>query len=427
MFKHLKIKENRYIDTIHETAKWGAKGVWGPGETETGVCRLALSDEDKKVRDWFVEEVKSLGCKVTIDAMGNIFAVYPGKNEGLPLAIGSHLDTQPTGGRYDGILGVLGGLEVIRTMKDNDFVPNYPIAVIDWTNEEGARFPKSLMSSSVWAEVIDKEEVYNLKSITDKKPVTVLEELERIGYKGETEVSYKANPIKAHFEIHIEQGPILEENEKKIGVVNGVQAYSWTNVRVKGLAVHTGSTPFKSRSDALLAASAMIVKGNEIAKKHSGLFSVGSIECLPNVANVVPEEVVFIADVRSTADESLYAIKKEYEAEFTKIAGDLGKNTTVVFEELITFENTRFDKKCIECVRSSASELFGEDKIMDIISGPGHDSCATATKVPTTMIFIPSKNGISHNPAEYSSPEQCHEGFQVLLNSVLKYDSLRTD
>ncbi len=229
----LTIKQGRLIETIHETANWGAKGVWGPESTQTGVCRLALSDLDKKVRDWFVQETEKLGCQVKIDEMGNIFAIYPGKNQGPPIGIGSHLDTQPNGGRYDGILGVLLGLEVLRTLKDNNYTPNYPIAVIDWTNEEGARFPTSMVSSGVWAGKIPLETAWSLKSL-DVNPVSMKHELERIGYNGDVKASYLENPLACHFELHIEQGPVLENEKKKIGVVTGVQAFEWNLVTVTG-------------------------------------------------------------------------------------------------------------------------------------------------------------------------------------------------
>lgn len=426
-FQNLKIKPNRLINSIHETAQWGAKFPWGPESTQTGVCRLTLTDDDKKVRNWFVEEVKSLGCTVNIDKLGNIFAIYPGKNEGIPTAIGSHLDTQPTGGRYDGILGVLSGLEVLRTMKDNSFVPNYPIAVINWTNEEGARFPVSLMSSLVWSGARDLEETYKLKSITDDTPVTVKQELERIGYLGDVEVSYKENPIKCHFEIHIEQGPILEQEKKKIGVVVGAQAYSWNKVIVKGKATHTGTTPFVARSDALLAASLMISKGSELAKKHDGLLSVGVLNLLPSVVNVIPDHVEFVVDTRHVETSSMYKIVEEYKQEFVKIAETAGKKISVEFETIMTSESVKFNEECISCVRSSAIELFGEENVRDIVSGAGHDSCATSACVPTSMIFIPSKDGVSHNPEEYSTPTEVADGFKTLINAVLKYDSLRRD
>lgn len=405
----------------------GCKGVWGPKSSETGVCRLALSDLDKGVRDWFVEETEKLGCKTTVDQLGNIFAVFPGQKEGLPTAIGSHLDTQPTGGRYDGILGVLSGLELLRTLKDNNIVPNYPIAVIDWTNEEGARFPKSVMSLGVWAGLASLEDTYKLESVTDDVPVSVKHELERIGYLGKVEANYKKNPIAAHFEIHIEQGPVLEMEDKKIGVVVGGQAYEWYKVKVTGKAQHTGTTPLAARSDALLAASKMMVKGNEIASKHKGLFSVGILNIEPAVVNVIPEDVSFTVDIRHVEDKDLLNIANELKLEFAKIAsGEPGKKVTVEFEHIQTSDAVKFAEECITCVRESAVELFGESQVRDIVSGAGHDSCATSTVVPTSMIFIPSKDGVSHNPEEYSTPEQVEEGLQVLIAAVLKYDSRRT-
>lgn len=424
----LTITENRLIDTIHETAQlFGAKGIWGQEITETGVCRLALSDEDKGVRDWFVKEVTSLGCQVKIDELGNIFAIYPGKNEGKPTGIGSHLDTQPTGGRYDGIYGVLSGLEVLRTMKDNNFTPNYPICVVDWMNEEGARFPMSMMSSAVWAGAADKAEVYNMKSVTDQTPVTVLDELKRIGYLGDVPCDYRENPLAAHFEIHIEQGPILEDEKKKIGKVQGIQALKWIEVVMKGKAQHTGTTPFRSRSDALLASSKIVVKGNEIAHKYGGLFSVGIMDLVPAVVNVIPEEVRFVMDLRHHFDEKIeqmYTELKEAMAEITALSGvKLGYETKVIVDQAAV----HFDKTCMRCIKEASDELFGEDQSLEIVSGAGHDSGLTSLQVPTAMIFIPSRDGVSHNPEEYSTPEQVADGFKVLLHAVLKYDSIRTE
>lgn len=425
-FKDLTIKPGRLLATIHETSdNFGAKGVWGPESTQTGVCRLTLSDLDKQVRDWFIVETKKLGCTVKVDEVGNIFAIYPGKDNSVPpTAIGSHLDTQPTGGRYDGILGVLSGLEVLRTLKENNYVPNYPIAVINWTNEEGARFPMSIMASSVWSEQIPKKVVYNLESVTDNPPVTVEHELKRIGYMGETKASYKENPIAAHFEIHIEQGPILENEEKEIGIVTGVQAYAWYKVKVNGKASHTGTTPFAARSDALLAASKMVVKGNEIATKHQGLFSVGVFNLNPGVVNVIPGDVSFTVDARHVKDDVLSQIIDDVKTEFDAIAKSSGRTIQVEFEHIYTSNAVLFHPDCIKCVTESAKELFG-NKVRTIVSGAGHDSCATNSRVPTSMIFIPSRDGISHNPEEYSTPQQVANGFEVLLNAVLKYDLLR--
>lgn len=424
----LSVTENRLIDTIHETAQlFGAKGEWGSQVTETGVCRLALSDEDKGVRDWFVKEVTGLGCQVKIDELGNIFAIYPGKHEGKPTGIGSHLDTQPTGGRYDGIYGVLSGLEVLRTLKDNNYTPNYPICVVDWMNEEGARFPMSMMSSAVWAGAADKTEVYNMKSVTDQNPVTVLEELKRIGYLGDVPCSYKENPLAAHFEIHIEQGPILEDQNKKIGRVQGIQALKWVEVVMKGKAQHTGTTPFRSRSDALLASSKIVVTGNEIAHKYGGLFSVGIMELEPAVVNVIPEKVRFVMDLRHHFDEKIEQMYAELKQAMGEIVATSGVNLTYEMKESVNQAAVHFDKTCMNCIKEASDEIFGEDQSLAIVSGAGHDSGLTSLQIPTAMIFIPSRDGVSHNPEEYSTPEQVADGFKVLLHAVLKYDSIRTE
>lgn len=428
--ENLSIEKGRLLDTIHQTAKIGAKGIWGSEPTETGVCRLSLSDLDKRVRQWFISEAKSLGCEIKVDKVGNIFAIYSGKNRGAPCAIGSHLDTQPTGGRYDGVLGVLAGLEVLRTMKDNNYVPNYPIAVVNWTNEEGARFPMSMMASSLWAENVPEELIMNLESITDQKPVTVEHELKRIGFNGELEASYKKNPLAAHFELHIEQGPVLENEKKKIGIVTGVQAYDWYKVTIQGRASHTGTTPLNARSDAIFAASQMITKCREIALKNNGLVSVGVLEVEPGVVNVIPKNVSFTYDARHIHDEGLLKINEDLVAEFKKIADNSnGHSSTetlrLEFEHMFNSKAVHFHETCINCVRNASVELFGSDQVKEIVSGAGHDSCPISIRCPTSMIFIPSRNGISHNPEEFSTPEQINEGFEVLLRAVLSYDKSR--
>lgn len=430
MTKGLSIVQGRLLDTIHHTAQYGAKGVWGEAPTETGVCRLSLSDLDKQVRDWFVSETKKLGCEIKIDAVGNIFAIYPGKNEGHPTAIGSHLDTQPTGGRYDGVYGVLAGLEVLRILKENSFVPNYPIAVVNWTNEEGARFPKSIMASSLWAGNVSEHSIMNLKSITDQEPVTVEHELKRIGYKGEIPASYKINPLAAHFELHIEQGPILESENKKIGIVTGAQAYDWYKVTVNGNSSHTGTTPLSSRSDALFAASQMITKCNEVAHKYDGLVSVGVIDVEPAVVNVIPNKVSFVYDARHASDNELSKIhadlKEAFEEVVRKSQGHLSpKPLELSIEHIFHSKAVHFHSDCISSVREAAVDLYGESEVREIMSGAGHDSCSTSSRCPTSMIFIPSKNGVSHSPEEYSTPEQIDEGLRVLLGAVLRYDDLR--
>lgn len=424
----LAVEPDRLINTIHETANsFGAKGKWGDHHTETGVCRLALSDEDKGVRDWFVREVTGLGCKVKVDQLGNIFAIYPGKNEGKPTGIGSHLDTQPTGGRYDGIYGVLSGLEVLRTMKDNKFTPNYPICVVDWMNEEGARFPVSMMSSAVYAGALPLQEIYELKSVTDSVPVTVYDELKRIGYLGDTPCSYEENPLAAHFEIHIEQGPILEENQKKIGLVQGIQALKWTEIIMKGKAQHTGTTPFKSRSDALLASSKCVVLGDQIAHKYGGLCSVGIMELQPAVVNVIPEQVRFVVDMRHHLDEKIETMYAEFQDGMREIVKLSGVKLAFEMKSLVDQKAIHFDETCKKCIKDASDELFGASESLALVSGAGHDSGLVSQKCPTSMIFIPSRDGVSHNPEEYSTPEQVADGFKVLLNAVLKYDQLRTE
>ncbi|EEQ47477.1 hypothetical protein CAWG_06054 [Candida albicans WO-1] len=425
----LTIKQGRLIETIHETANWGAKGVWGPESTQTGVCRLALSDLDKKVRDWFVQETEKLGCQVKIDEMGNIFAIYPGKNQGPPIGIGSHLDTQPNGGRYDGILGVLSGLEVLRTLKDNNYTPNYPIAVIDWTNEEGARFPTSMISSGVWAGKIPLETAWSLKSL-DVNPVSMKHELERIGYNGDVKASYLENPLACHFELHIEQGPVLENEKKKIGVVTGVQAFEWNLVTVTGKSSHAGTTPMNTRSDAIMMASKIILMAIEVASREGGLATVGTLDLEPRSVNVIPNIVKFSLDVRHVKDDILEKIMNEIKTKAAKIAqtninSSFAKPLTVEFQNLIISPAINFNQTNIDTVRKSALQLFKENEIRDIVSGAGHDSCFTSSRVPTSMIFIPSKDGVSHTPEEYSSPQEVENGFQVLLRSVLLYDEMR--
>lgn len=427
--QNLKINSKELVETIHSTAEmFGAKGVWGPESTQTGVCRLALSDIDKQVRDWFVAETKKLGCTIKVDECGNIFATYPGKyNDKNPTGMGSHLDTQPTGGRYDGIYGVLAGLQVLRTLKENDVVPNFPITLVDWCNEEGARFPMSLMASSVWAGAKNKEEIYALQDVYDSK-ITVLDELKRIGYLGDVECSYKANPLHCHFEIHIEQGPILEEYGKKIGVLTGAQAYNWLDVKITGMSQHTGTTPLEFRRDALLATAQVITGVNEAAKRHKGLASIARLNLLPDIVNVIPGEVEFILDIRHETDEGLALVRKDClavieEACLNKIGN--GTKLPYTITDPYPYLATHFNKDLIKVVDESATSIVGADMKHTMVSGAGHDSCATNLVIPTAMIFVPSKDGVSHNPSEHTEPEELETGFKVLLETILRYDHAR--
>lgn len=410
--------------------------------------RLSLSDSDKEARDWFATTTEALGCKVHVDEMGNQFAVRPGvNNDEPPTYAGSHLDTQPSGGRYDGILGVTAGIEMLRTLNDNWIETAYPVGVINWTNEEGARFPMSMVSSGVWAGSVPLEKAYNLKSVIPADdPPTMKSELERIGYLGSVEASPKGSPMAAHFELHIEQGPILEAERRRIGVVQGVQAYKWFTIFVKGRDAHTGATSFQHRADALLEASKMILASHKIAARHKGLASTGILTLRPGSTNTVPGSVQFSLDIRAPIDETVEAVEKECHAAFSAIAKgediegvNIGcapsdRHCTVEWQTDFVSPATHFHDDCIACVQQAGSDLCeGGDvdgknigswgKLMT--SGAGHDSVYTNKHVPTSMIFVPCRDGVSHNPAEYSSPEACADGANVLLGAVLRYDQLR--
>lgn len=425
----LAIASGRLNSTILETgSQFGAAHRWGELPHEFGMRRLAGTDEDHQMRDWFIKECKSLGCKIKIDKIGNIFAVYPGKDKSgaPPTATGSHLDTQPEAGKYDGILGVLAGLEVLRTFKENDFTPNYDVCVVVWFNEEGARFARSCTGSSVWSHDLDLEEAYNLLSVGEDKPESVLESLSKIGYVGETPASYKENQIDAHFELHIEQGPILEDENKKIGIVTGVQSYHWARITVQGEGAHAGTTPWRLRKDAMLMSAKMIVAAADIAKSHQGLFTCGIIDAKPYSVNIIPGEVSFTIDIRHPDDAVEAVILQEVKDEFAKLLKDNTAGAlSYQWDVLQISPAVKFNDTCVECVSRSAFAQFEKSQVRQIWSGAGHDSCQTAPHVPTSMIFIPSKDGLSHNYHEYSSAEEVEDGFKVLLQAIINYDNYR--
>ncbi|KAJ8090094.1 hypothetical protein PM082_018674 [Marasmius tenuissimus] len=440
----LKVNGNRLMQELHETCRFGTGERWGSAPTETGMYRLALSDSDKEARDWFVAKMKELGCTITVDEVGNTFAVRPGRSEGPATFIGSHLDTQPTGGRYDGILGVLAGVEALKVLQENDVETEYPVGVVNWTNEEGARFPISMMGSGVWADQLTLDRVHALQEVGGGT-ATLRSELERIGYLGKTPASYKAMPMAAHFELHIEQGPILETRAKKIGVVEGAQAYKWFTVDVKGRAAHTGTTPFNARSDALLLASKLILHSHRIATAHSALASTGILTLTPGSTNTIPGSVTFSLDIRSPKDDVVKAVEKTLKRDFATLAagqdiGDLHSGGTPSQSSFDVFwrtdsatSATYFHKDCIRCVRGAAFATLGgsqvepEELVENMTSGAGHDSVYASRRCPTSMIFVPCRDGVSHNPTEYTSPEDCEIGAQVLLQSLLRYDRLRAE
>ncbi|SPC66977.1 related to N-carbamoyl-L-amino acid hydrolase [Ustilago sp. UG-2017b] len=363
------------------------------------------------------DEAQKLGCSVTVDQMGNMFLIRPGKSIGHPTAMGSHLDTQPTSGRYDGIFGIMAGLEALRTLNDHDIQTEYPVALVNWTNEEGARFPQSIVGSGVWCGDVPLEKAWGLQDVKDSC-LTMKSELERIGFLGETKCSHEAMPLAAHFELHIEQGPILEATGKKVGIVQGGQAYKWFNVNVGGRDCHTGSTPFETRSDAMLCASRIIVESNRIAKEHQGLASTGASTQYPvkysshSTSDTLPPK----NSPLSVPSLNLPPAALPQESE---------KGCQLEWTETFNSPAITFHRDCIACVRKAVEAIYGADQGKDIYSGAGHDTCSTSKRCPSSMIFITSRDGVSHNPREYSSPEDCAIGAQVLMDAALLYDSQR--
>lgn len=397
------------------------------------MCRLALSDEDRAVRDWFVCELKRLRCTVTVDAMGNIFGVRAGRRAGPPTAMGSHLDTQPTGGRYDGILGVHAALEVLRVLDAAGAETEFPVAAVSWTNEEGARFPKSMHGSAVWAHAVSQADGYALADVSDAA-VTARAELARIGYLGPVPCSHAATPLGAHFELHIEQGPVLEREGRTVGVVRGGQAYRWFEVAVAGRDSHAGTTPLDARADPVLCAARIIAAADDVARAHDGLATTGMFRLAPGSVNTSAREAVFSVDIRHMQDARLDAIEAALRARADEIAaGGAGagpgrtKPCRVEWRPLFANPAIAFDAGCVAAVRAAAVAAAGEHGTRDIYSGAGHDSCLTALHCPTAMVFVPCKDGLSHNPEEYATPEHCTTGAQVLLDAVLAYDSTRTE
>ena len=406
---NLTINPHRLWDSLMETAQMG-------GTPKGGIKRLTVSDEDKRVRDWFKAECEKLGCVVEVDEVGNMFATREGKRKDLaPIALGSHLDTQPTGGKFDGVLGVLGALEALRTLVDMGYETNAPIMIVNWTNEEGSRFAPAMLCSGVYAGVFTSDYAYSRE---DRQGIKLGDELERIGYKGK----HKAGAIKfsSMFELHIEQGPILEAEEKMIGVVTGVQGMRWYEVTVTGQESHTGATPMGLRKNALLASARMIDAINDVGMAHlPGVASVGLIENRPNSRNVVPGEVFFTVDLRHPDEKVLDKMEAAYREALPKIAEAL----KVTFEEKCIWKSpaVKFAPELIDCVRIGAKQAGFTSR--EMASGAGHDAAYIARVAPTTMIFVPCLGGISHNEAESTTLEECGAGAQVLLNAVLAHDA----
>jgi N-carbamoyl-L-amino-acid hydrolase len=404
---NLRVNGDRLWDSLMDMAKIGP-GLRG------GNNRQTLTDEDGEGRKLFQSWCEKAGLSMTVDTMGNMFFLRPGEDaDADPVYMGSHLDTQPTGGKYDGVLGVLGGLEVMRTLNDMNIRTKRPIVVTNWTNEEGTRFAPAMLASGVFAGVLDQDWAY---ARTDAKGKKFIDELERIGWKGDEPVGKRK--IHAMFELHIEQGPILEAENKDIGVVSHGQGLWWLQVTLTGKEAHTGSTPMKMRKNASLGLGKMLQLVNEIAMAHQpdAVGGVGHIDVSPNSRNVLPGTVVFTVDIRSPELGKLTAMRSQVEEKAQAICAELGVGYAM--EAVGHFDPVTFDPTLVARVRAAAEKLGYSH--MDIISGAGHDACWAAKVAPATMIMCPCVDGLSHNEAEDISQEWASAGADVLFHAVLE-------
>src|SRR2546423_2159291 len=407
--QNLVIDAERLWGELMETAAIG-------GTPKGGICRLTLTALDRRVRDWFKTRGEALGCAVTGDDMGAMFARRRGQRDDIPpIAMGSHLDTQPTGGKFDGVLGVLGALEALRTLVQAGYETFAPIEVVNWTNEEGSRFAPAMVASGVFAGAFTRDWAISRE---DRAGITFGSALDAIGYRGAEKCGQ--HPLSAFFELHIEQGPILEAETKEIGIVTGVQGMRWYEVTVTGEAAHTGATPMRLRKNALLGAARLVERINAIAERHApaALGAVGLMEVRPNSRNVVPGEVFFCVDLRHPDAAMLDQLEAAFTKSLHEICDPIG--LAVSSSRIWDQPPVRFDAGCVASVRRAAA-LSGFSA-QEIISGAGHDAAYVSRVAPTAMIFVPCRNGISHNEAEYTSKEQCAAGAQVLLQTVLDYD-----
>ncbi len=405
--QNLRINGDRLWDSLMEMAKIGP-GVAG------GNNRQTLTDEDADGRALFQKWCEDAGCSMGLDQMGNMFARREGADpEALPVYVGSHLDTQPTGGKYDGVLGVLGGLEIIRTLNDLGIKTKHPIVATNWTNEEGTRYAPAMLSSGVFAGMHTQDWAYAREDAEGKK---FGDELNRIGWRGDEEVG--ARKMHAFFELHIEQGPILEAEGKDIGVVTHGQGLSWTQVTVTGKDAHTGSTPMPMRKNAGLAMARILEKVDEIAWSHAphAVGAAGHIDVYPNSRNVIPGKAVFTVDFRSPELDVITDMENRLRVAAEDIVEEMGLQ--IEFEKVGGFDPVKFDEGCVAAVRDAAERLGYSHT--DIISGAGHDACWINRVAPTAMVMCPCVDGLSHNEAEEISKDWAAAGADVLLHAVVE-------
>ncbi len=410
---NLRINGDRLWDSLMEMAKIGP-GIAG------GNNRQTLTDEDAEGRSLFQNWCEAAGCTMGLDQMGNMFATRPGSDpEALPVYVGSHLDTQPTGGKYDGILGVLGGLEIINTLNDLNIKTKHPIVVTNWTNEEGTRYAPPMLASGVFGGVHTQEWAYDRVDADGKR---FGDELLRIGWRGDEKVGERK--MHAFFELHIEQGPILEAEKKDIGVVTHGQGLSWTEITIIGKDSHTGSTPMHMRKNAGLAMARILENVDEIALSHAphAVGAAGHIDVYPNSRNVIPGKVVFTVDLRSPELAVIDDMEQRLISGAKKICDDMGLE--VSFEKVGGFDPVTFDEKCVSSIRNAA-ERMGYSH-MNIISGAGHDACWINGVAPSAMVMCPCVDGLSHNEAEDISKEWAVAGADVLMHAVIETAEILT-
>ena len=403
----LRINGERLWDSLMELARIGATA-------KGGVCRLTLTDLDRQGRDLVTSWAREAGLTVTIDKIGNGFMRRAGRNNALPpIVMGSHIDTQPTGGKFDGNYGVLSGLEVVRTLNDHGIETEAPLEVAFWTNEEGSRFVPVMMGSGVFAKAFTLEHAYAAKDTEGK---SVKDELTRIGYIGAQEPG--DHPIGAYFEAHIEQGPVLEDNDKTIGVVQGVLGIRWFDCTVTGMEAHAGPTPMALRKDAMQVATHLMQEVVAAALRHKphGRGTVGMVHVHPNSRNVIPGRVKFSIDLRNATDALVDQMADEVKAFAAQLAQKTGLGIQI--EMVSSYPAQAFHPDCVDAVARAAKKLGYSN--MPAVSGAGHDAVYMAQLAPAGMVFIPCKDGISHNEIESATPEHITAGCNVLLHAVLE-------
>lgn len=402
--KEPRINGERLWGSLMELARVGAT-------PRGGVRRITLTEEDRQGRDLFARWAKEAGLEVRSDAIGNVFARRAGADpSAAPVVMGSHLDSQPSGGKFDGAYGVMAGLEVIRTLNERGLRTRAPLEVVSWTNEEGSRFVPVMMGSGVFAGIFRKEEVWEAKDVDG---VRVRDALEKIRYLGKGE----SHPVAAYFEAHIEQGPVLEDTKTTIGVVQGALGQRWFDVVFSGQDSHAGPTPMELRKDALIAASRLVLEVNRIATGYPDYArgTVGHVQVKPNSRNVVPGEVRMTVDLRNAKDATLTRMREDLEKTVRAIAAQC--RVAVNLKEVVYFPPCEFTPDLVSSVRAAAKQLGLSHR--DIVSGAAHDAVYLARVAPTAMIFVPCEGGISHNEIENARPEDLAAGCDVLLQAVL--------